>query len=131
MLTTTRCRMTPLGEKDFLEVSEVFKSVEVRQFLGGIKDNDAIDTCLKDMLKASDIDFYWCVRHRSTHEFIGLVSLDTHHDGISTELSYQFLPKWWGQGIATEVLSGVIDFARNELMHSKLVAETQTKNEAS
>lgn len=131
MLTTTRCQMTTFCEKDFSDVSQLFKSVQVRQFLGGIKDNEAIDTSFKDMLKSSDSDYYWCVHHRATHEFIGVVSLDTHHDGKSTELSYQFLPQWWGQGIATEVLSGVIDFARDELKLYQLVAETQTQNKAS
>ncbi|MCE0554880.1 GNAT family N-acetyltransferase [Bacillus thuringiensis] len=31
---------------------------------------------------------------------MGFVFLDTYHDGINTEIGYQFLPEFWGQGYA-------------------------------
>ncbi|WP_413306207.1 GNAT family N-acetyltransferase [Bacillus sp. 1P10SD] len=60
--------------------------------------------------------------------FIGMVSLDPHHDGIYYEVSYQLLPNWWGVGYATEVVQVVINFALNELKQPKIIAETQIAN---
>ncbi|WP_264298240.1 GNAT family N-acetyltransferase [Bacillus sp. B1-b2] len=62
---------------------------------------------------------------------MGLVSLDPHHDEVYPELSYQFLPKWWGKGYATEVVQFLTFFALNELKLSNLIAETQTANKSS
>ena len=62
---------------------------------------------------------------------MGLVSLDPHHEGVHLEISYQFLPCWWGKGYATEVLQVIINFALDDLNLSKVVAETQTTNKSS
>lgn len=83
------------------------------------------------MLHSNDNSFYWVVREKHTDNFIGLVSLDLHHDGHYLEISYQFLPNWWGKGYATEVVQLIITFALNELNLSKIVAETQTANMSS
>lgn len=70
---------------------------------------------------------FWVVRLKSNNQLIGLVSLDKHVDG-GTEVSYEFLPNYWGQGYATEVINRVIKFAFEELGIDKLLAETQTAN---
>ena len=71
------------------------------------------------------------VKEKSTHTFVGLISLDTHHDGISTEVSYQILPKWWGKGIGSEVVEEVINYAFKSLNLPEVIAETQTANKPS
>src|SRR3954452_17049237 len=83
------------------------------------------------MFNSSDDSFYWVVREKQTHNFIGLVSLDTHHEGVNLEISYQFLPNWWGKGYATEVVRLIINYALNDLKLSMIVAETQTANTSS
>lgn len=62
---------------------------------------------------------------------IGLVSLAPHHEGVYQEVSYQFLPCWWGKGYASEVVSVILHFALHGLNLSTVVAETQTANKAS
>ncbi len=74
---------------------------------------------------------YWVVRQKQTGEFLGLVSLDLYHDGISTELSYQFLPECWGQGYTAEIAQYIIDYAFREVKLPRLVSETQTANMSS
>lgn len=66
-------------------------------------------------------------RLKNTNDFIGLVSLDKHIDG-DTEVSYEFLPKWWGAGYTTEVMGEVLNFALNVLTLTKVIAGTQTAN---
>ncbi|MGP4072896.1 GNAT family N-acetyltransferase [Piscibacillus sp. B03] len=63
--------------------------------------------------------------------FISLTFLDTHHDGQSTEISYQFLPEWWGKGYGYEIVNAIIRYAFNHLGITKLVSETQAANVAS
>nr|WP_226793392.1 GNAT family N-acetyltransferase [Bacillus sp. B1-b2] len=83
------------------------------------------------MLRSDNGCYYWVVRKKLTNNFMGLVSLDPHHDEVYPELSYQFLPKWWGKGYATEVVQFLTFFALNELKLSNLIAETQTANKSS
>ncbi|WP_238327973.1 GNAT family N-acetyltransferase [Paenibacillus gorillae] len=52
-------------------------------------------------------------------------------EGVNIEVSYEFLPDWWGNGYASEVIAMVLDYALNELHISKIIAETQTANIAS
>lgn len=80
------------------------------------------------MLNPPDNAFYWVIREKQTDHFIGMVSLDPHHDGSYLEVSYQLLPNWWGKGYASEAVQRMIRFAFNELKQKKLVAETQTAN---
>lgn len=68
---------------------------------------------------------------KNTNDFIGLVSIDTHHDGVSKELSYQFLPNYWGKGYALEVIREILNFISRELTITSIIAETQVANKAS
>lgn len=83
---------------------------------------------LDEMLNTSNKSYYWVVREKRTDDFIGLLSLGPHHDGVDLEVSYQLLPNWWGRGYATEVVQVIINYALNELNLPKVLAETQTAN---
>lgn len=131
MFETERCLIRSLQESDSVDVKKIFVNKEVRKFLGGIRQDDAIEAGLDEMLNSSDNSFYWVVREKHTDEFIGLISLDPHHDGDYLEISYQLLPHWWGAGYATEVVQMIITFALHELKLPIVVAETQTANTSS
>ncbi|WP_405098722.1 GNAT family N-acetyltransferase [Oceanobacillus sp. FSL H7-0719] len=131
MFETKRCFISTLQKSDCVDVRELFINQKVRKFLGGIRQKDSIKAVLDEMLHPGDDSFYWAVREKHTDQFIGLVSLNPHHDSIYLEVSYQFLPNWWGKGYATEVIQLIIIFALNELSLSKVVAETQTANTSS
>lgn len=82
-----------------------------------------------DFVNRSQQDsLFWVVRISGMNEFIGLVSLEKYHDGEDIELSYQFLSKFWGKGLATEVIGALIQYSFDELKLNKIVAETQTAN---
>lgn len=131
MLETERCLINTIKKSDYIDVENLYGNDEVRKFLGGIRSGDSIKEVFADMLNAGKDSYYWVVREKHTDNFIGLVSLDPHHEEVYLELSYQFLPKWWGKGYATEVVQGLINYALNELKLSKVIAETQTANKAS
>ncbi|WP_084243611.1 GNAT family N-acetyltransferase [Planomicrobium okeanokoites] len=131
MFKTERCVLPAFQESDCEDVSKLFVNEEVRRYLGGIRDADSLKETLESMLTPQPAAYYWVVRGESTKEFIGLISLDLHHDGIDCEVSYQLLPDWWGKGYAAETVTVIIDFALNSLKLPAVVAETQSENFAS
>ncbi|MFD1412459.1 GNAT family N-acetyltransferase [Oceanobacillus jeddahense] len=131
MFESKRCTIKTFQKSDYVDVKKLYVDREVRKFLGGVRQEGSIEAALREMLHTNDGSFYWAVREKHTDNFIGLVSLDPHHDGTYLEVSYQFLPNWWGKGYATEVVQLVIDYGLNELNLPKIVAETQTANTSS
>lgn len=131
MFETKRCFINTFQKSDYVDVKKLYLNQEVRKYLGGIRKEYSIEVVLDEMLYSSDDSFYWVVREKHTDNFIGLVSIDPHHEGAYSEISYQFLPYWWGKGYATEAVQLIINFALNELNLSKVVAETQTANASS
>nr|WP_322099554.1 GNAT family N-acetyltransferase [Gottfriedia endophytica] len=101
---------------------------DARKYLGGIIDKKTFEVYFLDMLQVKENTFNWVIRENSNNEFIGLISLHPSHDGTCTEVSYQLLPKWWGNGFATEAVNSVIHFAFTELNLLILIAETQVLN---
>ena len=131
MLQTNRCILTKPQQQDYENVKSLYMNAEVRKYLGGPVEEQEFRTRIAAKLSSNTDSFYWIIRQASDKEFIGSVSLGLHHDGINTEISYQLLPKWWGNGYATEVLQGIIKYAFEDLGLAKVVAETQTANIAS
>ena len=131
MLETNRCLLSYLQVDDYDDVKLLYVNEDVRKYLGGTQNNEEIKASFTKMIHTTIESLYFIAREKYTKEFIGLISLDTHHDGISTEISYQLLPKWWGDGYATELLNEIINYAINSLKLTEIVAETQTANRAS
>ncbi|WP_164670582.1 GNAT family N-acetyltransferase [Virgibacillus doumboii] len=131
MIETERCLIKPFEQSDFTDVKKLYVNHKVRKYLGGIRPEDAVEESLHGMLQSGDNSFYWVVKEKQSGDFIGLVSLDPHHEGDDLEISYQFLPEWWGAGYATEVVQKLIHYAFDELNLSRVIAETQTANTGS
>lgn len=130
MLETDRCKLYKMQESDYEDIKKLYVDEKVRRFLGGtIDDEEIYRTKFIKMCKQENNS--WVIKLKEDSRFIGLVSLELHHDDINTEISYQFLPEWWGHGYATEAIIQVISYAFKELRLTKIVAETQTANESS
>ncbi len=128
MFETQRCFIHNLSESDYTDVRKLYLHHAVRKFLGGTLDQHAIRPVFDDMLHAGDDAFYWVVREKQTGGFLGLISLDPHHEGVCLELSYQFLTDSWGKGYAAETVRLIIHFALHELHLPRIIAETQIAN---
>lgn len=131
LFETERCLIHTLQRSDTMDVKKLYINQEVRKYLGGTREENSIEQVLEDMLNAGSDSMYWVVREKHTEDFIGLVSLDPHHDGYYQEISYQLLPNWWGKGYASEAVQVLLNYALNELNLSKIIAETQTANTSS
>ncbi|SDJ15902.1 ribosomal-protein-alanine N-acetyltransferase [Salimicrobium halophilum] len=118
-----------MSQSDFEEVKNLYTDENVRRFLGGPRRTFTLDEFADDV--DAEQSWHWTVRKAGTNEFIGMISLATHHSGKDTEVSYQFLPKWWKKGYAKETVARVVTFAFEDLNLERVVAETQTANRPS
>lgn len=130
-METKRCIIQVLKQDDYEDVKKVYFDSRVRQFLGGVVSIERYNASFNEMINATDDSFYLVVRLKNTNDFIGLISIDEHHDGVYKELSYQFVPDFWGNGYALETIKEVINFASKELNLKEVVSETQVANKAS
>ena len=119
IIETNRCIMDKMNASDYEKIRELYTNVKVREFLGGVVSNEIFRSSFIDILTCEEKCFYWVVRLKTNSEVIGLVSLDNHHDGVNTEMSYQFMPQYWGYGYAEEVTRKIIDYAFNDLIIKK------------
>lgn len=64
-------------------------------------------------------------------DFIGMCLMRTFDADDVLEVGYSFHRKYWGKGLATEVVKGLIGYGLNELYAVKIVAVTALGNLAS
>ena len=96
MIETNRCKLVELQETDYEDVKRLYSDIKVREFLGGTTVSEEVYRIkFGKMSKSKNNALYWVIRQRENCLFVGLISLDLHHDGVSTEVSYQLLPEWW------------------------------------
>lgn len=131
MIQTARCKLNALQSDDFDNVIKIRTSAEVRQFLGGPVKRNLIKSRFVKMLEPDVYTHQWVIRSKADNSFIGLITLNKHHDGKNTELSYELLPEWWGQGYATEAVGAILGHALQNLGLPRVIAETQKANIAS
>ncbi|MGD7044975.1 GNAT family N-acetyltransferase [Jeotgalibacillus proteolyticus] len=131
MFETRRCRLRKIRISDAEEIKAMYSNEEVRKYLGGVRDANFVQEEINKMVLLREPIFCWVVREKRTDRFMGTLSLNPHHDGHDFELSYQFLPEWWGKGFAKETVLFAINYAFTELELKKIIAETQTANVSS
>lgn len=108
---------------------------EVMAHLGGVRDDEQTATYLaRNLQHWADFGFgLWILHEAGGDDPIGravLRHLDV--DGVDeVEVGYAFYPPFWGHGLATEVATACLGFARHELGLESVVAVTSPANFAS
>lgn len=125
--TTARCKLSPLRENDIPEAIRLLTDPRVREYLGGSVPEDIAPHRVRGWIYAPD-SIHYAVRHRETNALMGVVDISSHHNGIDKEISYQFLPEYWGKGYVYEVLTWLLDHCKNDLCVETVVSETQSAN---
>lgn len=127
---TQRCMLGPVCEEDRDDVFALYQNEVVRKYLGGTIGRTDFDTMF-DRLLINEASSNWIIRSKARKAFVGSISIGKHHDGRDMELSYQFLPDYWGKGLAFETLTAVLEFVARTLSLKSIIAETQAANTAS
>lgn len=128
-METERCILREVSLSDLEDIKRMYGNERVRAYLGGVAPGEVIEEQIRGM--APGEDHQWVARNKTTGAFIGMVSLDTHHDGEGIEVSYQTLPEWWGKGYGTELVRQVVGYAFDTLHLPVVLAETQSRNHSS
>jgi len=129
MLSSKRCLIKKIKREDEKDIKKLYTSEKVRKYLGGIMDGYGLEKKISELIEKDN--GCWKVINKETLEFMGLISVGKHHDGKYDEISYEFLPEYWGMGYASESINEVIQYIFVEMKLPKILAETQLKNEKS
>ena len=131
---TKRTVIRELCEKDINEVIKISREEHIIRF---VEDGRVPEEEQKEKLLAYIDNIYsfydygiWGIFDRADGSLIGLISLDllTSTDEVRYETGFFIRRERLGQGFAKEAIETVINYARNKLSASKLIAVTDREN---
>jgi len=133
-LKTKRLKLRTPKMKDALDIFEYAKTNKVGPLAGWLPHKDLNETkdILKTFIKSEQV---WIIEHIKDKKAIGTISLSARSveelfDDIY-ELGYALNDKYWNQGLTSEAVKVVIDFAFKKLKVKKLICAHDISNEAS
>lgn len=115
-----------LGQHDLDLVTSIWTNPVIREYLGGPVSLENASGRLGQMLKINGGGAWFFVAEYEG-EKAGVISIDHYHDSDDYEISYQFLPKFWGKEVAFAAIKQAMHFARSAGI-TELTAETQALN---
>ena len=130
IIKTNRCCISTLQQADIENAVRLFTDESVRRYLGGTLSVQAAVEKLNSWSNSKN-DLYLTVSLLENGGFVGIISVTAYHDGEYKELSYLFLSEYWGMGLAFESIKETLDYLKTNTDLTTLVAETQSKNQAS
>jgi len=135
-LETERLLLTEIKDEDAQRFYEIRTNPEVIKYLDRDPDKN-VEATLKKLreitaARLENKSVNWGLRLKSNGEMIGdlgIWRLDNQH--FRGEIGYSMLPDYHGQGLMTEALNRVLDYAFKEAKFHSLCANTQPDNERS
>lgn len=132
ILQTRRLTLSPCRPKDRADFIALERDPEVMRFLNGGHpvDHGRPDPNATFLMPRGTEPHVWTARRTSNGGFIGWFCLWPERGG-SAELGYRLRRAAWGQGLATEGASALIDWGFERAGYDKIVATTMALNHAS
>ena len=135
-LTTTRLCLRPVTTDAYPAIASLNSDPGVQRFLCLSKAPPTYKQALAALpcllsAPAPTGGGLWCIRSRTTTDFLGLVLLLNTDDHTEVEFGYRLLPKFWGRGYATEAGRAVVNHAFGDLGLTALCAIIHPDNTAS
>jgi len=135
-LETDRLRLREMTPDDVTSLLKHLGNPEVVRFIDTqpIKTRQQADEWLRWMgsfFSAKD-GLRWGVTLKSDGTFIGSAGLHGWNREVRyAEIGYDIAQAHWGNGYATEVVQGIIDFGFNRMMLNRIEADVVSGNDAS
>ncbi len=131
-LQTKRLTLSPCSPNDRNDFMDLERDPEVMRFLNG---GHAIDQKESDpnslfLMPRGTEEYVWTARRSADHMFVGWYCLWPESESIG-ELGYRLRRLDWGQGLASEGASALIDWGFKRARYEKIFASTMTVNHAS
>lgn len=131
MIRTQRCVIHCLRGEDTSDLEALYRDKEVWRYLGGLRNEVQIKSDIGRAVAPPHPAQYFAVRNGDNNAFLGIIFLDTHHNGADIEISYAFLSAVWGSGLAYEAVKAVMQYTFQSRNLAQLLAETQARNKHS
>lgn len=133
-LVTARLLLRPLEHEDCSALADLLNRPEVARGLCTIPKpfTPLHASAMILMIRAAEargLEFVWAVEN-SEGDVVGQIGLRQLRPG-SAQLGYAFLPEVWGQGLGSEALEAVLDWAGRQARFTRLEAEAHHDNPAS
>ncbi|MGD9908994.1 MAG: GNAT family N-acetyltransferase [Candidatus Izemoplasmatales bacterium] len=134
-IESKRLYFLPFSSSDLDDLVTLYENPKVCEFLPGEAPftMERITKTLDYFIRTHSLQnkqAIYRVITKDTIEFIGLCGLQNVKEFNQTEVFYSFLPKYWGEGYATECSMKMIELAE-ELAIPLLIALADTRNIAS
>lgn len=135
LLTSERLVMRPLVEADLAQLHTILTEPGVRRFLCDDVIIPEIQTreyiARSRELLVSEGAGLWAVLRGGQPELLGCVGYWYFHEPPRLELLYALTERVWGRGYATEAARRMMDYGREQLAMSTILASTDAPNVAS
>lgn len=138
MLKTNDLILRPFTENDLGLLFSLHSNKEVaKSTIDGVQSKEKTTEHLNDFISHQKKHGFsqWGVFDKKTDEFIGRAGLTkrilSDEVGENVEIRFAFLPKFWGRGLAQQVVKNLINFAFKNLGLESLTAANGPLNEAS
>ncbi len=136
MIETERLQLKEINENHVEDIFKIRSNEVINQYVqrNSPKNNyDALQFILTIKEKTKDNQsFYWGVSFKGQSNLIGTICLyNFSEDRKVAEVGYELLPDYYRQGIMSEALKAVLDFAFDDLHLYEVLAMTNKFNENS
>lgn len=132
---TQRCIVREITVKDVERLYEIYADKETKMYTEDLYPEKEleisyIEDYIKNQYRYSEYGM-WVVILKETETLIGRAGIFNRIGQTFPEIGFIFDKNYWGRGIATEVLKGVLDYAKDELSMDCLVAHVMPSNRRS
>jgi len=138
VIESERLKLIDLNEADLEDIFQLHSSQEVARFntIGIPLDSEVTRKVIAPLLKPSGNnrkkDYSWTIRDKKTNEFLGEIGISIAPERYRrATLHYSLLPRYWGNGFATEAANSLIKYCFEELKLHRIEAGCAVDNLAS
>ena len=135
ILITERLTLRKLSKKDSEEVLQLRSDVKVNKYLDR-KPSKTVEDALNfisSIIENEDDDlYYWAITKTGEDKLLGTICLFDFLENLKKcEIGYELLPKYHGQGIMTEAVTKVLEYAIKTHGLKTIDAQTHIDNQNS
>ncbi len=134
IMETARLRLTPPVLEDAEEIFASYaQDPEVTRYLVWMP-HESIETTREFLFRcmavwALETAFPWVIRRKGDERLLGMIEI--RMDGYRADLGYALARPYWGQGIMTEAIRAVVDWAISQEEIYRVWAVCDVDNKAS
>jgi RimJ/RimL family protein N-acetyltransferase len=132
VLQTKRLTLSPSSPNDRADFMDLERDPEVMRYLNGgyaVDQADGDPDSLFLMPRGTE-PYVWTARRKANDAFVGWFYFGPEGEGAA-ELGYRLRRADWGQGLASEATSALINWGFENCGYEKIFASTMTVNHAS